>query len=96
MPEHNKTTEPTYSIREVRDFLKVPPDRREDCLHEFAAWLACDDFLRSLSEDIDAAGATFPAEFVWVDDGERRLEASFSFGDERLVVLDGVLKERAS
>lgn len=90
----NTTTPPSYTIATVRDFLLVPVDRRDDCLHEFAAWLGCFDLLHALVEK-PAHIQSMPEAFVWVDDGELRLEASFSVGDKKIVVIDGTMKERA-
>jgi len=56
-------TGPTYTIRTMRDFLRVPRARRVQCLTEFLGWLAHVEvaMLRDAPSDIGP--------FIWTDDG---------------------------
>lgn len=58
---------PKYTIRTLTDFLKVPEDRRAECLKEFSVWLELYEAVHVLFDglllkDHDA--------FVWIDDGK--------------------------
>jgi hypothetical protein len=64
------TPSPEYEIQTVKDFLKVPADRRPDCLTEFLHYL---DHMEPYRELFDT-GAVFPA-FVWCDDGHQTTAA---------------------
>lgn len=57
-------TAPTYIIRTVADFLKVPAARRETCLQEFHGFLPLAEMALRMP------GATGAFEFTWIDDGE--------------------------
>ena len=66
---------PTYEIRTVLDFLKVPKDRRPLCLHEFAMFLemvepSCELLGLVADETISKGAVRFgPIDlFKWVDD----------------------------
>lgn len=66
---------PTYEIAHVRDFLKVPADRRGACLEEFKDFLGLSDAMMKAADAIaDAVGADKPGgsveSFTWIDDGE--------------------------
>lgn len=80
----------THQIREWRDFLKVPVDRRELCLREFLIWLAmCDDMLILFAGiEMDLAEA-----FVWIDDDEHTVDISISDGATTIPIVSGVLKD---
>ncbi len=67
---------PTYEIKTVADFLKVPEQRREACMKEFL------DFLTLAGATVGAANALADLmgldksqnrveAFTWIDDGER-------------------------
>jgi len=58
---------PRYVIASVSDFFNVPPERRDECLHDFAMWL---DIVGSIG---DAFGGMVTAprnQFMWIDDGD--------------------------
>lgn len=81
----------TYSIRTVHDFRSVPEDRRETCVKEFLAWLACCDFGAALAED--AANIIQPDTFEWTDDGKRSLGMTFATTDgEPVFSFEGTLR----
>lgn len=52
-----------YVIRTIRDFLRVPPVRRVQCLTEFSGWLAHVQQVASQKPIVDVGP------FIWVDDG---------------------------
>lgn len=57
-----------YKIETVADFLKVPEDRLDDCLKEFAAWVVISKSMIGFS---DSCGAGLEViGFTWVDDGK--------------------------
>lgn len=65
----------TYEIRTVQDFLKVPDHRRDDCLQEFASWLAIRELTAAAllasglrADQFRLKGADV---FAWIDDGKR-------------------------
>jgi len=68
---------PKYEIKTVKDFLKVPPERMEECLTEFRDFL---DMARTTTEACKVLGQligseppeTFVQAFIWRDDGERK------------------------
>ncbi len=68
---------PEYRIATVQDFLKVPEDRLEECLHEFRDYLA---IARDVTALAKAAGELLGAKetetevgcFTWCDDGIRK------------------------
>ena len=55
---------PVYEIKTVGDFLKVPFDRREACLAEFASFLDSAEHLAELF-----TGGVLTLVFEWCDDG---------------------------
>lgn len=54
-------TAPTYIIRTVSDFFRVPADRRSEMFHELALSLALCEVTRGNTATLDA--------FEWTDDG---------------------------
>ena len=61
-----------YKIDNIRDFLKVPMNRLDDCLKEFCGFIA---MTRSSLDIIEETGMGTSADmeivsFTWVDDGE--------------------------
>lgn len=65
---------PTYEIKNVGDFLKIPEDRLDDCLKEFPRYL---DILRvvvsmanTLSSITGKDEGVKDTAFIWVDDGK--------------------------
>ena len=53
-----------YKLVSVLDFLKVPQERREDCLSEFLCWL-------EVAEQVSKIRASIGTEaFDWIDDGK--------------------------
>lgn len=57
------TTGQTFTIRYVSDFLRVPVDRRTQCLTEFLGWLAHVEQARLRDAPVDVGP------FIWADDG---------------------------
>jgi hypothetical protein len=58
-----------YEITTLADFLKVPAERRQDCLTDFLMWLAMHEQARQMTEFKDIR---FPMDqFVWIDDGQQ-------------------------
>ena len=62
-----------YVIKTVADFLKVPADRRTDCLIDFANFL---DFMDKVASAVatvkwaDTVTADISkSHFIWIDDG---------------------------
>ncbi len=83
----------TYSIHTVRDFLSVPPDRREVCIREFFYWCATADAMEDVARSAGIKGA-FPSHFEWIDDDKHTLTATLKQHDgKRLVVAHGVMAE---
>lgn len=58
---------PTHIIRTVEDFLTVPPDDIEACMHDFANWLRLHHAVRQLFPDGPLTAAA--DEFRWINDG---------------------------
>lgn len=59
----SRPTGQTFTIRAVRDFLKVPIDRRTQCLTELLGWLAFVELERLKTAPADIGP------FIWTDDG---------------------------
>jgi hypothetical protein len=73
----NATEHPTYEIKTVADFLKVPEDRRAACLKEFVDFLdlagATLEMANSLSDLMKLPKDQNRVEaFTWIDDGEQK------------------------
>ena len=80
---------PTYSIRTVEDFAKVPPDRRDICLQEFAVWLNMRDALAGLLEGIPGDTGS---EFEWVDDHHHHhCAVVLTEGEEETILASGTI-----
>src|ERR1700722_6758866 len=79
----HQTTPPSYRIARVRDFLKVPSDRRSECLREFEVWLQADESMRAL---LNGLPAKLSNSFVWIDDGKHHFTATVIAGRERIPV----------
>lgn len=61
-----------YRIETVKDFLKVPEDKRDECLRDFKTWLDTIEGLQSaLAElaDIDKNLVRIDT-YIWLDDGK--------------------------
>jgi hypothetical protein len=73
-----------YRIEFVGDFLKVPADRRDACLRDFADSLATfgpiDELARGGEEAGSGKESTMPY-WLWIDDGKR--DITVNIGDER-------------
>jgi hypothetical protein len=83
------TDNPTrYEISAPLDFLKVPEDRRSECLREFATWLEIADNMRTLFEGIPMEVARDGA-FIWIDDGKSTASVIVNCGDEEIWRFDG-------
>lgn len=68
----------TYEIRTLSDFFKVPNDRIEDCLKEFAVGL---EFLKANHELMGLENGQMEF-FNWTDDGKKNITADFKFGKD--------------
>ena len=68
----------TYEIRTLSDFFKVPNDRIEDCLKEFAVGL---EFLKANHELMGLKDGQMEF-FNWTDDGKKNITADFKFGKD--------------
>ena len=73
----NDSTPAEYHIVKVQDFLKVPEDRLEECLHEFRDYLETVRKVTALSlEAWKRLGVKEPETeigcFNWCDDGIRK------------------------
>lgn len=65
---------PRYEIATVDDFCKVPEDRINTCLSEFAL------FLRMMRPMTDMIGTEMKCvTFTWIDDGERNTTWNLEF-----------------
>ena len=63
-----------YTIENLADFLKVPDDRIEDCLKDFAIWIGTKRRFEAESVPLleklgIKKGVMFLDKFVWKDDG---------------------------
>ena len=70
-----------YEIREIWDFAKVPDDRLDECLREFALFVrlvAVTETLASLVGDVDGKPSmrVGSQSFTWIDDGLREVKVS--------------------
>lgn len=81
----------TYEIRTVDDFFKVPPDRRDVCLKEFAAWMAVSDFMIALVEETGTR-LERPDLFEWIDDEKGEVSISIDNGREKTTIFRGHVK----
>lgn len=75
---------PTYEIRTVADFLKVPSDRWNACLAEFRDFL---DTAVDAKQFADGSSASSPSTFrvdafIWTDDAAKNVTISFHAADE--------------
>lgn len=91
---------PEYEIRTLDDFAKVPDDRLDVCLSEFAVAVrmhrGTEEVLNALAREYFPAGnnpvSVKPLRFVWIDDGETdfKLTVDIQAGDQRdTVVVEG-------
>lgn len=62
----------SYEIRTLDDFLKVPDDRLDACLAEFADAIRIQ---RRIQSTFDSIGAVeiFGKSFTWIDDGKNNM-----------------------
>lgn len=74
-----------YEIRTVLDFLKVPPERRADCLEEFAVFLEVAEASVNLMDAVairagvsGALRTTIKDTYLWIDDGRRDIHANIN------------------
>lgn len=88
-----------YEISSVLDFLKVPPERLEDCLEEFKTYLGLKRLLVAYfgifevnakveGEPLDEGVEWGP--FIWIDDGVATTNVTVDFVD----VEDGGMEVR--
>ena len=66
-----------YTIGHVRDFLKVPDHRLDECLSEFREYLklcgAITDAAEAIAQALGIKGNVAEiGDFTWVDDGEKK------------------------
>ena len=80
---------PTYEIRTVLDFLKVPAARRGECLEEFAVWLY---ILEASGVALAAFNPSLPQSFDWIDDGMHTMKATVSGPDGTFTLISGTMK----
>lgn len=78
-----------YHIVTVHDFFKVPEDRREICLREFLVWMAMVEATECLLSGLETEPV---ADFHWIDDDEHTAVVSVTAGDERIEIVNGVMK----
>jgi len=79
---------PKYRIEKVQDFLKVPPDRLEECLTEFRDYLKA---ARSITEVAKVIGEVVGAKstdvgvgpYNWCDDSIRKGTINFTVVEEQ-------------
>ena len=79
---------PKYRIEKVQDFLKVPPDRLEECLTEFRDYLKA---ARSITEAAKVIGEVVGAKstdvgvgpYNWCDDSIRKGTINFTVVEEQ-------------
>jgi hypothetical protein len=70
----------TYSLVTISDLLKVPIDRREDCVRDLLYALALTDLAFGVeSEGIEAK------QWTWTDDGDH--SASINVNGEEMLTL---------
>ncbi len=68
-----------YEIRTVKDFFKVPAERRELCVSEFLMWMGmCDGAAALLGGLVDPVRTVF----TWIDDDAGKVHV-------RIVAPDG-------
>ncbi|MDX1558992.1 MAG: hypothetical protein R3193_08815 [Marinobacter sp.] len=66
-----------YQIKTVADFMKVPKEKRAECLADFEDWLSIMDNHKELEGLLDYLSKTEGAfstqhnSFTWIDDGKR-------------------------
>lgn len=68
-----------YEIRTLADFIAIPSEKREHCLHDFALW--CDVIERAVGLE-QAFGGVVKAQtdtFVWLDDGKHDMNVRIDF-----------------
>lgn len=70
----------SYEIRTVADFVKVPADRIDDCLAEFAVALVVGRMAAAISDQIK-----FPL-FTWHDDGKKEAQINVEIGGESVTI----------
>lgn len=68
MTDKELNTPTEYSIRNLTDFARIPPEKLDECLIDFKLWVK---ILREQGKQIKYAG--FLPAFIWVDDGARGL-----------------------
>lgn len=66
-----------YEIRTVADFMAIPIEKLDDCLHDFDTWLGIQHFAREVGPKLsaefkmrDVPGECGPDRFIWIDDGK--------------------------
>jgi len=74
---------PTYIIRNVWDFLKVPAERRAECLREFAIALDMAEATRLLLDSLLVNAGAAPSQltdaFTWFDDDKHEATVHVEF-----------------
>lgn len=85
-----------YKIRTIQDLLKVPAERRTDCLMEIEIGLRrvesiCEDYRAKLPRWLHWLCAPKLRSFIWIDDGLRNETVRFNgrVVYERVEVRDG-------
>lgn len=93
---------PTYDIRTVADFLLVPEDRLDVCLHEFriildmarGAKIVLEAVTDEVTKQPGAVEYNFMNCFHWIDDGEGTVKVGVRTSDgEMISLIDGVLRD---
>lgn len=80
---------PSYDIVTVQDFLRVPADKIDACLHDFATFLqsapAWARLLDAVADEMHGAGRvafSVGDTFRWVDDGAHDMTMTVTGGGE--------------
>ncbi len=95
-------TPPTYDIRTVADFLLVPEDRLDVCLHEFRIMLEmarnAKIVLEAVTDEVTQSKGAVRFDFMncfhWIDDGEGTVDVHVQIPDgERIPIVSGTLRD---
>lgn len=77
---------PSYEIRSVHDFARVPRDRRDTCLREFRIWLELVDAVQEMMLFKPLKS------FIWIDDDKHEATIGISAGGQDIPIASGIMK----
>lgn len=72
-----------YEIRTLEDFVNIPAEKRDHCLHDFGLW--CDVMEQANKTLKHAFGGVVKPQmetFIWLDDGKHDMNVRVEFKED--------------